>query len=92
MHLSVLVKLLQSSYEAIVAVSFSSLVGIERDDASSAELMAEARAIRKHLLVHLFDVSKHLLEELSHPYDRKKHHVALASSMYGVSRMNTFKA
>jgi len=42
---------------------------------------------------HLFHVGKDLLEELSHPYDRKKNHpTALTSSKYGVSRMNIFKA
>lgn len=40
-----------------------------------------------------FHVGKGLLEELSHPFDRKKNHpAALTTTKYGVSRMNIFKA
>lgn len=66
--LSVLVELLQSSSEAIVAVSLSALVGIERDDASSAELMAEAGAVKALLELlrchQCEEVASRLLEAL----------------------------
>lgn len=66
--LSVLVKLLQSSSEAIIAVSLSALVGIERDDASSAELMAEAGAVKALLELlrchQCEEVASRLLEAL----------------------------
>ncbi|GLJ30759.1 hypothetical protein SUGI_0609870 [Cryptomeria japonica] len=40
-----------------------------------------------------FHVSRSLIEELSHPYDKTKNHpAALTSSKYGVSRMNMLKA
>uniref|UniRef100_A0A0D6QVQ0 ABC transporter domain-containing protein n=1 Tax=Araucaria cunninghamii TaxID=56994 RepID=A0A0D6QVQ0_ARACU len=40
-----------------------------------------------------FHVGKHLLEELSHPYDRTKSHPhALTTTKYGVSKMNMLKA
>jgi hypothetical protein len=43
--LAVLVKLLRSSFEQTVVVSLGALIVLEKDDASSAELMAEAGAV-----------------------------------------------
>ncbi|KAH9301332.1 hypothetical protein KI387_012915, partial [Taxus chinensis] len=42
---------------------------------------------------HSFRVGKHLIEELSHPYEKTKSHpAALTSTKYGASRMNMLKA
>ena len=43
--LAVLVKLLRSSFEQTVVVSLGALIVLEKDDASSVELMAEAGAV-----------------------------------------------